>query len=154
LAYLDATYDDYRNAACTAAQSLAWTGPPGSRCVQDLSGRTPAHAPEWTGFASINHDLAFENGMHLRSFLVGTYADDQYISSDLNEVLQQGGYFMFDLGATLFGTNDKWDVGILGKNVTDERAMSYGAAVSFFTGAYAATIIEPLTVTLSAHYRF
>jgi len=154
LAYLDATYDDYRNAACTAAQSAAWTGPPGSRCVQDLSGRTPAHAPEWTAFAGVNHDLAFKNGMHLRSLLVGTYADDQHISSDLNEVLQQDGYFLLDLGVTLFGMNDKWDVGILGKNITDERAMSYGAAVSFFTGAYAATIIEPLTVTLAAHYRF
>lgn len=48
-AYLDAQYDSFNNAACTIAQTVAFraSGATG-RCFQDLSGKRPRYAPEWT----------------------------------------------------------------------------------------------------------
>lgn len=106
----------------------------GAATFQDLSGAPTANAPEWTATAGIAYDTTMENG-----FKVGGNVDTRYSSSYIgsgfgDERTRQRGYAVVDAGLRV-GTDDgRWEVALIGKNLTN-RYYLIGGGTAPLTGS-------------------
>lgn len=150
MAYLDAKYEDFQNASCTAQQT-AVTGP---GCVQDLSGKALSFAPEWAGNIGLNHFTAIGESLELRSNISMSYTDEQYLTQDLDKNNLEDSSLMTNVRIALADVDDNWEVALVGKNITDEDVISYSNDVPLMNGAYFAYRLPPRTVALQAVIRY
>ena len=112
---------------------------------QNLSGTSFVRAPEWRINFGFDYDMPVGDGMRL-----AFSSDNQYSSSYLTIISNpnvrpqttQPKALKIDLGLTLHGKNDRWSVGIIGKNLTDKLRPGYcssynAAGGSIFTAPIA-----------------
>ena len=152
-AYLDATYKSFPGAGCTNAQSLAT--PTG--CVQDLTGKPLQFAPEHTANLGVTYETELSSGLLLSAGLDYNWTDDVAVSADLDDTLIQKSYGKLNARISLAG-NDKWQVSLVGKNLTDEATFMWGNDIPLgtlgFRGSYFKLIDPPRTVELAARMNF
>lgn len=120
VAYLNARYTDYVNAPCTARQSLFATP-----CTQDLSGKRRAFAPEWSGNVAIAVDRPLTDSLRFRLDANMYFTSWFYQQPIADKNLSQPGYAKFDLRIAIGPENSKWEVAVIGKNLTDKRTASF-----------------------------
>ncbi|MFK7831276.1 MAG: TonB-dependent receptor [Congregibacter sp.] len=154
LTLLDAQYDDYRNAPCTAQQQAELPPP----CIQDLSGETPLYSPTWAFNAFMEHFYVFGlndgGGYELRSLLQLNATDEFALSQDLDPNLQQGSFGKLNLRISLASLAMGWELALVGKNLTNEQTASFGNDVPILNGAYFKFADRPRTLALQGVYRF
>ena len=152
-AYLDATYKSFPGAGCTNAQSLAT--PTG--CIQDLTGKSLQFAPEHTANVGVTYETELSSGLLLSAGLDYNWTDDVVVSADLDDNLIQKSYGKLNARISLAG-NDKWQVSLVGKNLTDEATFMWGNDIPLgslgFRGSYFKLIDPPRTVEVSARLNF
>lgn len=126
-AWADVQYEDFPNAACTNAQQMLLNPFNGSRAmctanaVNDLSGREVENAPEFSGnlFAVLDVPLANQSF----DAQVGadiSYTGEHFLSQNLDPGQFQDAYSLVNLRASLLDKDEKWELALLGRNVTDE----------------------------------
>jgi iron complex outermembrane receptor protein len=113
------------------------------------------NAPDWTT------NLGVEYSRELARFggLLVARADWHYQSTvykDANNFpdLRQPGYHLLDLGLTYFSPDEKWEISVFGRNVTDERYIVSGYANALTYGTASATIGRPAEWGVSFAYHF
>lgn len=132
------------------------------------------NTPEWTtrfGFA-YNHDLdgsgdlIFTGSASHRSEYFLFNAENPGFAAGTNAIFPDGApaldpeaYTVFDLGVVWTSESGTWDLGLFGRNLTDERAKV--AAYNFVTpsqlgadGAYSVFYRAPRTVTMTLGYKY
>ncbi|WP_156680791.1 TonB-dependent receptor [Sphingomonas profundi] len=124
--YLDAIYLEYPNAPCTQLQLV--TTPTG--CRQNLSGRTKAYAPEWSG--SVNANYGFDVTPDIRAKLGSWvyFSSGYYQQASIDPLFYQPNYAKLDLRAAISGPGDRWEVAVIGKNVTDRVTAAYRSVMT------------------------
>lgn len=152
LVYIDAHYDSYTGAACTTAQSAAWTGT--GRCRQDLSGRPLTDAAHWGSALSANYEFAVASDWTMRLYAGANSRSGAFVAPDLDPLGWQKGYTTLDASVELLAPNDRLSVSLLAKNIGDVRARSYVVNVPLFSGAKAASIIDPRTIEVRVGIKF
>lgn len=121
LAYNRARYIDFAGAPCWGGQRPAeGCTIVGGRSIQDLSGKPTALAPKWSGAIEANYERAVGNGL-----VFGASANLRYSSSYLgnpfgNPASKQDSYATLDAAIRLKTEDSRWEVALLGKNLTDE----------------------------------
>lgn len=147
MAYLDATYDKFDNAACTLAQIQA-SGTTSKDCEQDLKGQTLAFAPEWTANVGLNHSASLTNNLLLNSNLILNYTDEQYLAQDLDERVLESSHVLVNARIGLSDSKRGWEFALVGKNLTDETIRTYANDVPLMDGANFSYMAMPRTVAL------
>lgn len=123
IAWLDAQYDDYPVGECTKQQLIG-----NADCVQDLSGADRAYAPEWSG--SLSADVIFPMGEHeLRITPVMSFSSSYFMTATADPLFSQDGYEKYDLRIAYGPSDRKWEVALLGRNLTDEITAMYKLGV-------------------------
>jgi outer membrane receptor protein involved in Fe transport len=156
LAYLDASYDDFTDAVCTAAQQVQHaidTGMPPGTCTQDLSGKELQFAPEWSGTLNLEYVHSFSGGLELAAIVGLDYTDAYYTALDLDPHSQQDSFTKFNARVQLAGESG-WSVALVGKNLSDETTTTWVNDVPFFRGAFFGAMDAPRTVGVQARYQF
>lgn len=134
ISHVDAYYEDYPDAQCTAVANANWPGP--GPCLQDLSGRKVAETPEWEFHMALRHNFMVAD--KYRAFVSGDFnwTDEITWGTDLDPNTRSDDYWLINLRAGIY-LNDSWEVFLFGRNVTDEtyptRVLD---AVLFSPGAY------------------
>lgn len=169
LNYNRARYLSFRNAGCYGGQSIAagCNGSPGPNGVfnsQDLSGRPLGRAPLWSGNVDVSYDFAVSNSL---GFEVGAGANykGSYVSDneqDPRSVVRPT--WRLDARAALHGPDDRWELALVAKNLTNVLRVNSGGNISFSgsgTGTDNAvladeygTVSDPRTMLLQATVRF
>lgn len=150
LAYLDAYYDDFPNAPCAPVNQ--------SDCVngdfRDATGERITYAPRYSG--SVYGDLSQPVGSNLEfSFrLTGSFSDDYFTQIDKSPETKADSYFILNARAGLGSQDGKWELAIVGTNLTDERTFNFAVNLPFFAGAFAANTKAPRLISLEANLRF
>ncbi|WP_242128979.1 TonB-dependent receptor [Sphingobium sp. Sx8-8] len=120
--YNKANYTNFPQAPCYAGESQA----EGCNIVlagggvrQDLNGKPLSVAPKWTGTLGASYDHAIGNGL-----MFGLNADVRYSSSYLasgfgNPDSRQSRYATLDAGIRLGAEDERWQVAVIGKNLTN-----------------------------------
>ena len=127
--YNHARYDSFPNAPCGNGQTIAqgcdqlFNPSTGRYSAQDLSGRRLVRAPDWTGFVAFDHEVYVANGLR---FNYGAGAN--YVSSYSTTLVDPAGFpqdafVKYDAHLALTGPDDRWEIALIGRNLTDETAV-------------------------------
>lgn len=120
--YNKASYTNFPQAPCYAGESQA----EGCNIVlagggvrQNLNGKPLSVAPKWTGTIGASYDHAIGNGL-----MVGINADVRYSASYLasgfgNPDSRQSKYATLDAGIRIGAEDERWQVAVIGKNLTN-----------------------------------
>jgi iron complex outermembrane recepter protein len=153
LAYLDYAFDSYDNAQCTFAQQLA-DGDPANACFQDLSGKTVNYAPEWTSSLSLSYTMNLSNNLALINVIDVNYKDEYFLASDLEPNTVQDATAKVNLRMALVPSSAKWEVAVIGKNLTDEETASTEIEIPFGAGSFATALDRTRSVAIEGKVRF
>lgn len=148
IAYLDSHYESFETAGCPAATIAA------GQSVCDLTDETTPFSPEYSGNLFVNYVWPFENGMELRVGADLNYSDEFYVDSDLDENLKQDSYYKINAYVALAGADDRWEVAVIGKNITDETTISVGLDQPLIAGGYTAFVENPREVMVRLKLAF
>jgi outer membrane receptor protein involved in Fe transport len=178
LGWLDFEYDAFPNQGCIAEQFLDFRdslfdaaagagdftsaglvslGVTNQTCaaagLNDLKGRPSAHSPEMTAALVGEHRLAIGD-YELMTIVDVSWSDDVYRQDDLDPLSLESAYTKIN-AAVSFGPEDgKWDVALIGKNLSDEDTMTYVNDMPLFNGARQARMDAPRSLGIRARLRF
>ncbi len=159
VAYLDAEYKSFPNAACNVDQILAAAAATGSRaCVQDLSGAQLQFAPEYTANIGLEYVVSLGSSMELTTNIDYNWSDDVIVGADQDVNLIQDSYGKLNARLALASLDSGWMLALVGKNLTDEKTFTWGNDVPLgafgFDQTYFKHIDPPRTWELVARYNF
>lgn len=154
IAFIDFEFTDFEDGQC-------YSGEPDPNldglCSRD--GATNQYVADWSGNLSLDHILELGSAMQLRSGLDVIFSDDYNPSQSLDPRLDQDGYVKLNARIALADAGDTWEVALVGKNLTDEEIMTYGAPTplaysNFLTPSYYTFWERERSVALQGVYRF
>ena len=132
LAYLDAKYTSYPAGACTALGNYL-----SATCVQDLSGKRRPYAPEWSGNVTANLTIPVGEHFDLRVDPSVYFSSKFFESATADPLLQQKGYTKVDLHLGFGPSDQKWELSLIGKNLTNKATAGYRQQVTLSSSIYA-----------------
>lgn len=141
VAYLDAKYTDYPNGACTI-QALAQVG---GGCTQDLSGKRRTNAPEWSGNVGARASIPVGN-YNLTVDPLVYFTSRYFMAATADPLLEQRGYTKVDLRIGFGPQDGRWEVALVGKNLTDKLTTQYKQSIPLAPGSISALVDAPRTV--------
>ena len=141
--YNRATYASFPNAPCDNDQTISqgcnqtYDAVTQSYTAQNLAGRPLAAAPEWAANWGFDYQMPLGRQMNLSVGGMATYTSSFYTSIlDLPAYLQ-GGYTKMSANLSLRGPGDKWQVSLIGNDLSDKVvAGSYCANSNPNNGAF------------------
>ncbi len=144
LSYIDPEYDRFESVN------------PATGMLEDLSDRPFSNTPDWTANLLAQYVLELGNGANLR--LRGDishkgeifYSDDEQSSSF--ERLNADSYSIVNAGIAYTTADEKWEFGVFGRNLADERAIRGGFGVDAF-GTTTVSYTEPRRFFFNLKYR-
>lgn len=113
VAYLDSQFTSYPN-----APGLPWNGG-----VQDLSGKRPTYAPEWTTSFGVEAQSGLGGGYRgtVRAD-INTFSSQNINSiNDASPLTVQPAYALFSARLSLYSPDDRWSLAVFGQNLTDKN---------------------------------
>ncbi len=168
-AYLDFTYDNFPNQACTNEQfevfrendwdngidaAATYTNQDCAVAgINDVAGQTSENNPKWQANMIAQHILPIGD-FELMSLLALTYQDAQYRQGDLDPILKDEQYMKVDLSLMFGPASGRWEVAVIGRNLTDQTTYSYGNDAPFFEGARQVYVDQPRNYALRATVRY
>lgn len=159
VSYLDATYQDFKNAPCWAGQAVLGTGCGPSAAnplvpVQNLSGVVTPYAPEWSGTLTADYRVELTNGLVL-GFGGDLYSTSEFATlTDINPRSFQDSFTKINLRASLGRSDGRWEVALIGRNVTDELTAAFKNTIPGGFFSVASFTEPPATVTLQVRAKF
>ena len=123
-------------APCWGGQSIAagCSLTAGGQPRQDLSGAPTSSAPEWTATAGVSYESEIGKGLKIGGN-IDTRTTSSYLGSSFGDpYTRQNGYAVIDAGLRIGAANDRWQLAVLGKNLTN-KFYFIGAGTAPLTGA-------------------
>jgi outer membrane receptor protein involved in Fe transport len=117
-----------------AVGTVTVNGQQGYFFAQDLSGAPFVRAPRWQVNFGFDYELPIGGGKTL-TFTDGNYYTSKFLAGPgLRPDFYQKAYFKMDLGLSLKGKDDKWEIAVIGKNVTNRLTTSNCSPSNFQGG--------------------
>ena len=178
LGYLDFEWDRFPNQACTAEQLqnfrenayqasiaandfaaaagaalLINNGVCSAASVNDLAGKTSDNSPKWNASFIATHVHLIGN-YELVTSLDINYMDEVFRAADLDPVSIQDGFTKINASLTFGPSDGRWDISLVGKNLTDESTYSFVNDVPTLLGTHFARLDAPRSIAARVRYRF
>ncbi|MGI9341795.1 MAG: TonB-dependent receptor [Gammaproteobacteria bacterium] len=153
LAYLDFEFDNFPNGQCNQGQ--APTSPDG-KC--DYSGLTNQYVAKWSGAFGLNYEQQIA-ALLFRGTLDVLFTDEFEPSQNLDPRVTQDAYAKVNLRLALGAPDGRWEVAVLGRNLTDETIVTYAndtplAFSQFRSPSFYGFVDRPRSFALQASLRF
>jgi len=149
LALLDFEYKKFDAASPTVRQSELL-----GQSTQDLTGKTGAFAPEYSGNIALNHQTEIFGGYLLSSSLSVQFSDEFYLEQDLDPIAIQDAYQKVNLRIEIANPDDNFTIALFAKNLTDEQTFGVANDVPVMSYAHRFLAERPRSYHLQATYRF
>jgi iron complex outermembrane receptor protein len=151
VAFLDANYDEFREAPCSQFQienSQCSTG------IQNLNDEPLQYAPKYSYNVSGDYAWTLGGNMEVIATLRLYGEDEKELSLDLDPNTVQDGFNKFDASLTLAQAGGRWDLSLIGRNLTDQRTLSFSNDINLFPGSYNGMSDAPRSYILQATLRY
>lgn len=143
LALNNAEFDEFLS-GCYLGQTIAlgcdinFDPVSGAFLQQDMAGRQLNGAPEVAATAGLSYETQLKNGLGLNFSLDGVYSSEY--SANLRQSPQdvQSSFTKLNGAVRLFGQGDRWELALIGRNLTDEYTFNASGAPTF-TGSGSGT---------------
>ena len=155
IAYLDFKFTNFTDGQCYYLQ----TPGPGGFC--DYSGKRNALSPKWSGNLNVDYWTPVGSDLKL-SFNVNADFSSSYIAAaNLDPRTYQGSYAKLGARVALGQIDNRWEVALIGRNLTDRRILQTGSAMPLATtitggagNAYNGIVDRPRTIAVQVTGRF
>ncbi|PBN41840.1 TonB-dependent receptor [Sphingobium sp. D43FB] len=139
LTYLDSAYKNYPAGACTLIGVA--TG-----CQsQNLTGKRRAFSPKYSGNVALNVTIPVgDNEVRLSPSVYFTTAYFQSATAD--PLLEQEGYAKADVRLAFGPTDKRWEIALIGKNLTDKTTAGFRQGITGTNGTILAMPEPPRTI--------
>jgi outer membrane receptor protein involved in Fe transport len=154
-AFNDAKYKDYVG-QCYGGQTVAagcnlLAGPGGAFTSQDYDGRTPPKAPRFAGRIGASYDLPLTaSGWTLQMSSDVTYTGKYHFTDTLRPDGIQSAFTKIDAALRLNGPDDRWTIGLIGRNLTNELVVTAANDIPFAGGTGTGTAGPGVLADMSA----
>jgi outer membrane receptor protein involved in Fe transport len=154
LTYTDFEFDEYFG-QCFFGQPP--DAPDGINC--SYAGKTNEFVANWGAVISSEYRRALAGRLEWALSLDAIYSSDYNRSPTLDPQQVQKAYTLLNARLALRDRNGRWELAVLGHNLTDEVVMSFGgdvplAARTFGAPGYAAIVNEPSSVAVEIRASF
>ncbi len=144
VAYIDPEYDEFESVN------------PATGELEDLSDREFANVPDWTANLMAQYQYEFSNASRLRLRADLAYKGEIFYTNDEAsnsfDRLNADSHTIYNAGISYITADDKWEFGVFGRNLGDEREIRGGFGVDFF-GTTTVSYTEPRRYFASVRYR-
>jgi outer membrane receptor protein involved in Fe transport len=147
ISFLDSKYLSYPNAGPTNVQLLQ-----GQR-TQDLSGRQTEFAPDLTAKFDVTYSHPI-GSMELRANGTAFYSSEYSVITSLDPRLFQDDYVRLDARLALASADDRWELSVIGRNLTNERILAFGNDLPTSPGSYSAFIDRTRSFAVQLQVRY
>ncbi|MCH8220582.1 MAG: TonB-dependent receptor [Proteobacteria bacterium] len=100
----------------------------------DRTGQSGQYTPEFTGHTSLDYVTPFSNGWELRLTGDLTWVSSQNAHVNLDPAYKIDAYQKIDARVAI--SNEKWEFAFIGKNITDEKVLTYVNNVPLSGGTF------------------
>ncbi|GLS98844.1 TonB-dependent receptor [Sphingobium jiangsuense] len=131
---------------------------------QNLKGSPTANAPEWTASLGVNYETPISAGWTLGLSADGRYSASYLASAFGNPYTRQHRYVSLDASLRLSSEDERWELAVIGKNLTNRwyatggtDAPNTGGGTGTLSGTIADQIgfaSQPRTVQVQATFRY
>jgi iron complex outermembrane receptor protein len=151
--YNRARFTTFANSACYGGQ-VAATGCVANR--QDLTGRQLPRAPNFTGNVGAVWDSEISTGYRLGATIDGRYSSGYNYNANLSPFAFQKSYFTIDGSIRLHDAEDRWELALIGKNLTNKFYATFGTdrPLGVSPGSLTGVVGLPRTVQLQGTFNF
>ena len=147
IAVLDAYYDSYEDGPCAF----------GMGAVCDLTDENLQFSPDYSGNVRLNYETTLSNDWLLTLQANVSFTDEFDIPGDLDPVVAQDSFYKLGARISLRSNDGRYEVGVVGKNLTDESTTSWGNDVplgNILGNNYFQFIDPPRTIALQGRINF
>lgn len=150
--YLDHEFKKFLGAQCVVVDKNGTLRDPNCQDGQeDLSGEKLNRTPDWEASLSADWEGEIANNMLLQIGVSMYHSDDYSVRQDFHPLGVQDSYTKWDVRVGLSAVDDRWDVAIIGRNLTDELILQHAFEV---VGSNFVSFSTGRTVTLQGTVRF
>ncbi|MCP5400042.1 MAG: TonB-dependent receptor [Sphingomonas sp.] len=159
-AYLDAKSKSFPGAPCYYEQQVgldpgcAPITPGSTALVQDLTGRELQFSPDFSGTLAFNYEVPVADSFKLNGNWEINYSDAYFTTLDNDPDFQVPHGVQMSARIAFGDIDDRWSVGVLGKNLTNKDDFTGGINWPLATGSKLVTRERPRTIAVFANYNF
>jgi len=117
--YLDFEYLSFPNGQCAFGQAAT----SGSSC--DQTGMRREFVPKYQGNLGLDYDIELSNGWKITNTLDFIFNSGYLTTPSLDSRFKQSSYTKINARIALSGVDDKWELALVGKNLSDESVITY-----------------------------
>jgi len=118
----------------------------------DYTNRKLQNAPEWTANVASAYEWRVPSGAGLRFTTNVSFQSWMYLDGANSPVLRAPSRTLIDAGLFYLAPSGRWDVGVEGKNLSDQRVLNSGYNGLAFFGYAEGTYNPPRRYWLTFHY--
>ncbi|WEK44031.1 MAG: TonB-dependent receptor [Candidatus Sphingomonas colombiensis] len=149
-AYLDAKYNNYPGGPCVYNAPVTCTP-----ATNNLAGSPLVRAPEWKGSGFMQVDVPAGDSVIVSARGSADYTSTSYMQGDLNPLNSQPAYTRYDARVGVRGSNDKWEVALVGRNLTSEVIISQAFNTPLLgNNSHVVMVAPPRTISIEARIRY
>lgn len=116
-------------------------------------GNEAVNAPHFTFNGLIRYRFELDNGLSLTAMTDFNYRSERYLESSNVPVSLLDSYWLANARIALSGAEDKWEVALWSKNITDEEYIAYLNDLNGL-GFVLTTVGDPITYGVSLTYNY
>ncbi|MEM1114235.1 MAG: TonB-dependent receptor [Pseudomonadota bacterium] len=155
VAYLDAYFNDFPGAPCaTSIYQQADCQGDGPSASRNAKGEPMIHSPDWSGNLYIDYQTDLNEALTLGLRLDANFVDDFVYSLTYADPFYQDAFVKWDARLSLAHIDQRWELSLVGKNLSDETTESFGDNTFSSPGVYFGNVDAPRQVYLNATWRF
>jgi len=158
LAWLEFEYKDYKDGLCRSSdllimadinqitesnncsvqfRSYEFLEDPLKVKTADFAGETNQYVASYSGALSLQYENNINDKYLFKGSVDMNFTDNYNPAQNLDPALEQDSYAVFNLRlALLDDINEKWEVALIGRNITDEKIISYANDVPLSTSLF------------------
>jgi iron complex outermembrane recepter protein len=102
----------------------------GTPSAQNFTGNQLPNAPKFNAVLGADYALPLARGDVVEFSVSGTYRAHQFFESSNNPIVAQNGYWLLDARLSWTSPNKRWDVAVLGKNLSGQEYLNFSNDLS------------------------
>jgi iron complex outermembrane receptor protein len=127
----------------------------GTSSAQNFTGNQLPNAPKFNAVLSGDYALPLARGDVVEFSVSGTYRAHQFFESSNNPIVAQNGYWLLDARLSWTSPDKRWDVAVLGKNLSGQEYLNFSNDLSAGgLGFYEEIVGPPRYVGGEVTYRY
>ena len=155
VAYLDFKFTNFTDGQCYYLQT------PGPNGFCDYSGKRNALSPKWSGNLNLDYTTPVTSDMKVALNVNADFSSSYIAAANLDPRTHQDGYVKLGARLALAEVEDRWEVALIGRNLTNQRILQTGSSMPLATtitrgagNAYNGIVDRPRTIAVQLTGRF